>query len=285
MRNDALRSLSGVIRLLRLRSTIGAPVLTLVGECVNHEQSAPFRLTWAAMSAFTCIAFAQVFNDILDRDLDSRSKPERPIPSGTVPLRTARFIAIGLPSLAIAAAFVAGTTTVALAVGSLTLGALYSLYLKSTVLIGNIVVSLVVSSTLLFGLSYLGRPSIQVAVGGAIIFFYILGNELFKTAADVAGDAAGLQRTISTAFGLVATGRAIAVCSAAIIAVFATAWLFGVTSSWFTLFGIALIGIPTVIGSCRIVLLSGQVAVRYDAGHRVWKAGWVPGIVVLLLLR
>jgi hypothetical protein len=88
--------------------------------------------------ASSCLYAAGVaLNDVFDADLDSHERPERPIPSGRIPLATARRIGWGLLGagiiLAGAAAALAGTARTAL-VGLLLAACivLYDRFLKRT---------------------------------------------------------------------------------------------------------------------------------------------------------
>ncbi len=88
----------------------------------------------------------------------------------------------------------------AIAIASNILLYIYSVRLKSTVLLGNATVAFISAMSPIFGGVAAGnvRPSFWL---GAIIFVGILGREILKTLADYEGDEAHGVRTISTAIG------------------------------------------------------------------------------------
>ena len=76
----------------------------------------------------------------------------------------------------------------------------YSVWLKSTVLLGNATVALISAMSPIFGGVAAGNPRPSLWLG-AIIFVGILGREVLKTLADYDGDHAHQVRTIATAIG------------------------------------------------------------------------------------
>jgi geranylgeranylglycerol-phosphate geranylgeranyltransferase len=77
---------------------------------------------------------------------------------------------------------------------------IYSLKLKSTVLLGNIVIAFTSAMSAVFGGVAAGnaKPTIWLFL---IIFVAILGREVLKTLADYEGDLSESVRTISTVWG------------------------------------------------------------------------------------
>ena len=100
-----------------------------------------------AISSILIAAGANIHNDIHDKEIDAKSKPEKPIPSGAISLKTANillfvFNLVGV-ILTFTAAYLIGEPMVA--IFQFTILAIlyaYSMSLKCTKLIGNIIVSI-----------------------------------------------------------------------------------------------------------------------------------------------
>jgi geranylgeranylglycerol-phosphate geranylgeranyltransferase len=156
---------------------------------------------WSVVAACLLVGSFYVWNDWADRIVDRVNRPARPIPSGGVAPRGAAIFAFVLTAAAFGAAAAAGgAALLVLGVWTLLLVA-YEVGLKRTGLPGNILVSTVAASSLLFG----ARLGGSVAAGAApalFAFFLHLGREIVKDIADEAGDREGARRTLPMAIGV-----------------------------------------------------------------------------------
>jgi geranylgeranylglycerol-phosphate geranylgeranyltransferase len=89
---------------------------------------------------------------------------------------------------------------VALALGVLGLMVVYNVYLKHTLLVGNLVVALVTGLALVYGGWGMGRMA-PVLVGAGFAFLTTLAREIVKDLDDRAGDAAVSARTLPLVYG------------------------------------------------------------------------------------
>src|ERR1700722_1758010 len=192
----------GTLRIVRLRTTLSAPALTLIGwiDVSQNTHISMWRITWSLFSSFTLMAFCQVFNDISDRDLDAEAKPDRPIPAELITVPQARALAIALVLVTFGTAIITSVVTFYYAVFCILLGVLYSARLKSTILLGNLAVAVVSCAMFSYGSITMSSLSNRELVGTLSIFLYILGSELYKTALDSREDAEYGLRTIATAY-------------------------------------------------------------------------------------
>ena len=158
------------------------------------------KIALAALATLLAAASANAWNDYRDIDIDRINQPQRPLPSGMVSLRAALIFSVTLAVLSMVLAAFLGPLALAIAVASNLLLYVYSVWLKSTVLLGNATVALISAMSPVFGGVAAGnvRPSLWL---GAIIFVGILGREVLKTLADYEGDRAHHVRTIATAIG------------------------------------------------------------------------------------
>jgi 4-hydroxybenzoate polyprenyltransferase len=77
-------------------------------------------LPWLLLATAALYAGGIVLNDVFDREIDRLERPERPIPSGRIPVAHAAALGAGLLALGVAAAAAANTTAlmVALAIAA-----------------------------------------------------------------------------------------------------------------------------------------------------------------------
>ncbi len=87
------------LRLLRLPNVFTAVADVVMGYIITYGGVQPAHY-FSLLVAASCLLYlsGMVLNDVFDADVDARDRPERPIPSGRVPLRTAT--AVGWAMLA-----------------------------------------------------------------------------------------------------------------------------------------------------------------------------------------
>lgn len=273
-----------LLQLMRLRVTLLAPVLTLVGWRSAHVTRAPhFDVVSSMLACFTLIASGQVFNDVVDRELDAMAKPSRPIPSGHVSINEARALAIILAASSLAVAAITSTATLLLCILCLLLEFSYSAYLKNTVLIGNVVVALTCSLAVPFGSVSVHLPGAREVLAEELVFFFLMGNEIFKTGVDMNEDGQYGLITLATTRGLRMTAISAAVCAALMACGDVVSFMFGLSSLLFA--GLFFLGtvIPATIGA-GIAMLGRYPDQAISNGLKWWSMGWVPGILTLLIL-
>ena len=189
----------GLYKISRPLSTLTGVLAVLLGGYVAGT-GAWDKIVLAALATLFVSAAANAWNDYRDIDIDRINQPQRPLPSGMVSPRAVLIFSIVLALLSIVLAALISPIALLIAVASNILLYVYSVWLKSTVLLGNATVALISAMSPIFGGVAAGnvRPSLWL---GAIIFVGILGREVLKTLADYDGDQAHHVRTISTAIG------------------------------------------------------------------------------------
>lgn len=281
------RVAAGIVQLVRLRTTLSAPLLTLIGwiDVGRGPHRTSWDIVWSAVSAFALIAFGQVFNDIADRELDTLAKPRRPIPSGLVTVPQAWGVASVLILAAVGSAAATSVATSCYAALCLALSVLYSACLKNTILLGNLTVAVVSCAMFSYGSSSVSSPWGRELVATIVIFFYTLGNEVYKTAVDTPEDARYGLRTIATMYGLRVTARVLALVTGALLVTIAVAGVTRLATLWFVLAAVVVIGVP-VIGAAVTANAPHKMTVEtFTRSHRYWRLAWVPGALAMLLLR
>jgi 4-hydroxybenzoate polyprenyltransferase len=100
---------SPYLQLLRVPATPTAASNILMGYLVANESWSPVAPLVALLASSLCIYSAgMVLNDVADIEEDRRLRPYRPLPSGRIPVRTARNLGWTLLAIGVAAGFVAG---------------------------------------------------------------------------------------------------------------------------------------------------------------------------------
>jgi geranylgeranylglycerol-phosphate geranylgeranyltransferase len=278
------RRAADVVAIVRLPSCLaGAASVVLGAHLATGDPLPGGRGTLAAVGIGSAVAFANVVNDIVDRPVDAIAKPHRPLPSGRLSVRTAKWLATGLAAGALVPAAPLGPGFALWMLLLLALAAAYSLRLKNSVLAGNVVVAACAASPIPFGAAAVGDAPAAVWVATGLAFGFMLSYETLKTLVDVDGDTAGGLRTFATRVGPRASRRlfralivaltalalaAVAVSPTPAAYVVAVAATF-VAPSWSAM---ALLGTKTGPGPLRTPVLLMRVA-------------WFLGIFALWQLR
>jgi len=203
------------LRLLRVPNLATAAADVLAGYLVVaglRTVGMPPPACWFALVAGICFyAGGVVLNDVCDVDLDRRERPERPLPSGRIPVRAAARLATALLAVGAAgacgAAFAAKSPWPALVGAALTAAIwLYDRHAKGTA-VGPVVMGSCRGLAWLLGMTAAGGPAVphqwMIPAGMAT---YVAGITLF------ARDEAGASRaaTLATGAAVMAAGLTVA---------------------------------------------------------------------------
>jgi geranylgeranylglycerol-phosphate geranylgeranyltransferase len=274
--------LASLARLTRAGTCLAAATLCFVGDRVSRAPDGGGRMLAATASIAFIVAFAQVVNDIADRDADRLTKPHRPLPSGAVSLTTARAVAVTSAAAGILTAALGGPWQVLFAIVLLTLSWAYSWFLKSTVLLGNLTVASLASTAVLYGAVGGGITSLALLVQ-AVVLTFSAAFEVVKTARDREGDAAAGVTTVATRFGVHAASRigsGLALLAAAVAATPALPAVHPVR--YLVAMGVTAI-VPTLAAAVALGVC-GRVPEDLEAPFRLLRFAWSAGVVCLVLL-
>ncbi|WP_374688555.1 geranylgeranylglycerol-phosphate geranylgeranyltransferase [Promineifilum sp.] len=193
------QTIKGLYKLSRPMSTLTGVLAVGLGGYVAGT-GAWGKVALAALATLFVSASSNAWNDYRDIEIDRINQPRRPLPSGMVSPRAALVFSFVMAALSILVSAFISPAAFVIAVLSNALLYLYSIRLKSTVLLGNATVALISAMSAVFGGVAAGnyRPSLWL---GAVIFVGILGREVLKTLADYEGDLAHDVRTIATVWG------------------------------------------------------------------------------------
>ncbi len=156
----------------------------------------------AAITAVLVVAAGNVVNDAADVAEDRVNYPDRAIAAGRIDRHTAMTFAALLVAGALFLASSFGVVVTIVVACLACAGFAYSLWLKRTPVLGNLVVAGLGAATILFGALTVGQPTPAVAIGAAFAFISVLGPEILWSMLDRDGDAAAGRRTFGTLVSL-----------------------------------------------------------------------------------
>lgn len=198
--------LPGIIRIIRPANATISGATAILAYFIATGTLIPEVLLLAA-AALLLTAAGNTINDACDAAIDAINRPDRPIPSGELSVKTAYLYAALLFIVGLSAAFFTNPLCLAIAIINSILLILYARILKGTVLFGNIAVAYLSGSIFLFGGALAGVDGLVITLPLAgITLFGTLAREILKDAEDVDGDAAGGATTLPMAIGISRSG-------------------------------------------------------------------------------
>jgi geranylgeranylglycerol-phosphate geranylgeranyltransferase (EC 2.5.1.42) len=152
---------------------------------------------------FLITGAGNAINDYFDIDIDRINKPDRPIPSGKISLRTALYFSLALFAAGSIIATSINMICGAIAVVNSLLLIYYASTLKRTALLGNIAVGYLTGSTFLFG----GAIFFEYGgIKGVFVLFVLatmatIAREIVKDIEDIEGDREDGAQTLPIIIG------------------------------------------------------------------------------------
>ncbi len=275
-------SWKGYIRITRPLNAIMAGIAVLLGYIIAAGTLSPDA--FLLIPVVTLITAAgNVVNDYCDREIDRVNRPDRPIPSGEVHVRSALIYAILLFAAGLCITILLGSPLLlAIAVFNSALLVLYAAHLKGVALIGNVAVAYLASSIFLFGGAALGLNGLLHTLPLAgIVFLAMLSRELLKDPEDVPGDEVGGARTVPVIIGVKKTARLGLVCAFAAVVM---TYLPVVT--WWGLYYILVISIANAIiltGAFRAIRCELPECVGASQATSLIKSGMFIAVAVFII--
>jgi 4-hydroxybenzoate polyprenyltransferase len=269
-----------LLELVRIDKPVAAAIYALLGAYLGAPPggmwSAGAPLAAAVVGLVT--AFGLVINDYCDVAVDSIGKPHRPIPSGRVPRRVAGNFAWTLAGAALALSAALGFALAVFALGAVVLSAAYSYRLKSTLLLGNATVALLVTALLVYGALAVGEVTAAVWMAALFTFPYIVAQEALFNLEDEEEDRAAGLRTTATQLGGARTARLVQAILLLVIAIAAAPWLLGAASTTYlvALLVCVLLPVSGLVYLLRRPLSRPAVARAVRLSRLVWVTSLVP---------
>jgi 4-hydroxybenzoate polyprenyltransferase len=271
--------------LARVRSCLAGGVATGIGGylATGTVLPGPGRSLAAATGIVLTIAFAHVVNDIVDIEVDGLGQPGRPLPAGRVSAATARSFAAALAAAAVVVTVPLGPLPTSAIAALLAASLVYSVRLKNTVLLGNLVVAACASSPVPYGAGVIGRVGPAVWAATVLALEFMLSYEVLKTMADRTGDAAAGLRTVATATRtrtprLVFLGLAATLTATAVLATAASSH-----PTRYLVVALPVLVVPTWYVASRLRdAVDDELLAEL---MRVMRRAWLVGVLALWMIR
>ncbi len=272
--------LAGFITITRPVNSLVAGLAAIVAYLIDTGTIIPESLLLFFIVALITAA-GNVINDFFDAEIDAINRPDRPIPSGAVSKGAARGLAVTLFLAGILVSFFTNPLCIGIAIFNALLLIAYAAKLKSTPLIGNIVVGYLSASIFLFGGALNGIEGLlRIIPVAAITFFAMLSRELLKDAEDVEGDRAGGADTVPIRVGIKKTSEfAFITTVLAVTASFIPYFWWGVS----VLAGIIVVDIIIIFAVLRALSCETPTCVKASNASSLLKAGMFASLVVFTL--
>ena len=161
------------LQLTRPANLVTAIADILAGMAIAQFTFSTFTPALLVVSTLGLYGGGVVMNDVFDARLDSIERPERPIPSGKVPLRSAATMGISLLLLGILAAFVFSPLSGSIAFVVALLTILYNRFAKHYSFLGPFTMGLCRGGNLILGMSVLPESFQQWAWVAILPIVYI----------------------------------------------------------------------------------------------------------------
>lgn len=191
------------MRLVRIEYSLSGAMAVYLGALLagGHVLSAPVLLS--AIAVFLVASACYVFDDLADMDCDRKNeRPDRPLVTGEVTLRSARTTGVVSLVLAATTATVAGTIASLLIVAGAITAGVYNRWLQCRIPLKNVLFAGAFPVVLLIGLLAAGGSLQPVFVYVLTLMFVVgLGFETMIDIADIEGDCASGVASFATRYG------------------------------------------------------------------------------------
>jgi geranylgeranylglycerol-phosphate geranylgeranyltransferase len=272
--------LAGFVTITRPVNSFVAGLAAIIAYLIDTGTVIPESLLLFFIVALITAA-GNVINDFFDAEIDAINRPDRPIPSGAVSRGAARGFAVTLFLAGILVSFFTNPLCISIAIFNTILLIAYAAKLKSTPLIGNIVVAYLAASIFLFGGALNGLEGLlHITPVAAITFFAMLSRELLKDAEDVEGDRTGGADTVPLRIGIKKTSEfALITTVLAVMVSFLPYFWWG---AWY-LGGIIAVDIIIIIAALRGLNCETPACVKASKATSLLKVGMFASLVVFTL--
>lgn len=193
----------GVIQIIRPELPLAAGMCVVIGQFLGAGSVPPIAMMIVgALCGFFLSSSAMATNDYFDLEVDRVNTPWRALPAGLLTPRDAIWLGALTGVLGLAAAWAMSPVAFMAALLTWVLGFLYNWRLKSSGLLGNLIVGLSVAMTFVIGGIGVGQPwNSRVWLFGLIALMFDLAEEIAGDAMDAEGDKKRGSRSIAILWG------------------------------------------------------------------------------------
>lgn len=186
------------LEILRPGNAIMAVIAIFLMAVISGQFT--FEVLMAAVVVFIVTGAGNSINDYFDHKIDAINKPERPIPSGRISLKTALIYSLSLFLVGIILAFSINFLLGMIAFLSSILMVFYARDLKTKCLIGNLSISFLTGLCFVFGGIAVGQIMVSIYLG-FYAFLMTMAREIVKDMEDMEGDREEGATTLPLVYG------------------------------------------------------------------------------------
>ena len=278
-----MNKVKGLLRLMRFELPFAAGICVVMGQIfAEGEFASPYLTVTGFLSVFLISASILVLNDYFDVETDRINAPDRPIPSNLVTAQEAFWFSMLLMAAGLVLSILISLTLFFISLFLVIIGFLYNYFLKKSGLPGNLMVSLSVGMTFIYGGETVGLPLHHLVVLFALIAALVdLGEEIAADSTDVEGDLLIQSSSIAIKLGDVTAVRISALLFLVVIMLslvpFIAQWLSPVY-----LISIGVMDSTIAYGTVMILRTKGSGRKKYI---RTIYLGATLGLVLFLVMR
>jgi geranylgeranylglycerol-phosphate geranylgeranyltransferase len=201
MQAAAVKSIFSLLRMTRPANALIAVFTVAAGDFLAGAYPAPKVFVSECLALAFSIAFANLANDVLDVEADRVNRPERPLPSGSVTLGSARGAVLFTILAALVTGFLAGIPHGIFFIVLLAALALYDKTLKHYPLLKNVSVAILCATPLILPAIDGGKihPALLPPFAFAVLLTF--AREIFKDLEDIDGDGRAHIETLPMRIG------------------------------------------------------------------------------------
>ncbi len=178
------------IRLFRIGNCVMGVIGLLLGAFIAVDFSLTdygFELAVASAVVFLFIAAGNSLNDYMDREVDKRAHPERPIPSGQLSPGAVLSLSAGMFSVAFFLTLFLDWISILIVTSAIAIMLAYEVNLKRKPLGGNLMIAWLTGGLFLLGGAVVG-DIYSTATIASMAFLATLGREVLKDIEDMEAD-------------------------------------------------------------------------------------------------
>lgn len=190
--------MNAYLEILRPWNALMAVITIVLMAVISGEFT--FNAFLAGIVVFMATGAGNAINDYFDHKIDAINRPERPIPSGRIPLKTAGIYSMLLFVVAIIIGFFIGVLPGLIVTSSSLLMIYYAYSLKTKCLIGNLSISFLTGLSFVFGGVVVNEIIISIYLG-FFAFLMTMAREIVKDMEDMEGDKVEGASTLPIVYG------------------------------------------------------------------------------------
>lgn len=181
-KNAAMAGISSIAAVFIVSSILNYPMEGDLFYNLRH-------LFYIFFMVFLATGAGNMLNDYYDIEIDRVNKPNRPLPSGRIGLKSAVYLTIICFSVALLIAFLIDPVSGLIGFINVFILIWYAKTLKRTILLGNLSIAYLTGSTFLFGASFFGTDGVVVMAPLFLLAFLVTAaREIVKDIEDIKGD-------------------------------------------------------------------------------------------------